>query len=452
MIFGQDANPNRFRWDADNYRRHLPYLTRFLSTLLHRIGRIERKIATARYVEGLLLPGKGKFIRPLAERLGVDAQSVQQAMTNSRWDDNQLWSAIRNNIIPLLEPLPLWVIQERVWEKQGCLTVGVTNQRGGENAKSAHCQVSIELLGSNGAVAVPLGSRLFLPEEWANDLERRLRVAVPSEVRYLSKPSLVLKLIDDAIGDRLSPGIVLADSKYGGDREFRIALARSNIEFVLEVNPEEITAWECDGFVANSVGDAQRRAISLNEITNNVASNEWRRYCWVTEQGVRHQTRLAIREVLLDPTMCSIDGDLEKLFLVADWPADMDKPYRTYLANWNSPKTDAQCLRYSRFHSYREHYQRHYESGLDLGRYQGRSWQGFHHHLVLAAVAYLFVLTVELRSTARFWLELPDDLPIDADIAVETNRLAAILLRSGAEGTRLNTVSVTDYQPKVRIG
>jgi SRSO17 transposase len=445
MTFVQDATPKRFRWDTDNYRKHLPYLMRFLSTLLYRIGRIERKIATARYVEGLLLPGKGKFIRPLAERLGVDAQSVQQAVTNSRWNDNQIWSSIRANIIPLVEPLPLWVVQERAWEKQGSATVGVANQRSGANGKSAHCQVSVEVLGSNGVIAAPLASRLFLPEEWANDSERRLRAAVPAEVIYLGKSSLAFRLIEEAVDDGLAPGMVIADSRYGSDQDFRVALARSNIEFFLEVDPEQITAWDFDGEAPDSLNNLQPRAITLGEITKNISSNEWRRCCWLTEHGVRHGTRLAVREVFLDPGIYSVHGNLEKLFFVVDWPAEMDKPYRTYLANWTSPRTDAQCLRYSRFHSYREHYHGLYESSLDLGSYQGRSWQGFHHHLVLAAAAYLFVLTVELKSSAHFWFELPDDLPIDAAIAAETKRLAATLLRSGAEGTHSNAVACAAY-------
>jgi SRSO17 transposase len=38
------------------------------------------------------------------------------------------------------------------------------------------------------------------------------------------------------------------------------------------------------------------------------------------------------------------------------------------------------------------------KADLGLDHYEGRWWQGFHHHLVLAAVAYVFGLVSYLRS------------------------------------------------------
>jgi hypothetical protein len=35
---------------------------------------------------------------------------------------------------------------------------------------------------------------------------------------------------------------------------------------------------------------------------------------------------------------------------------------------------------------------------LGLDHYEGRSWRGFHHHLMLAALAYLFILSIYLAS------------------------------------------------------
>ena len=45
------------------------------------VGRTERRLAATRYIEGLLIPGQRKSIEPMAERLGVDAQSLQQFVT-----------------------------------------------------------------------------------------------------------------------------------------------------------------------------------------------------------------------------------------------------------------------------------------------------------------------------------------------------------------------------------
>jgi SRSO17 transposase len=36
-----------------------------------------------------------------------------------------------------------------------------------------------------------------------------------------------------------------------------------------------------------------------------------------------------------------------------------------------------------------------------LDHFEGRSWRGFHHHLVLAVLAYLFVTVVYLRAKKK---------------------------------------------------
>jgi hypothetical protein len=41
-----------------------------------------------------------------------------------------------------------------------------------------------------------------------------------------------------------------------------------------------------------------------------------------------------------------------------------------------------------------------------LDHFEGRSWRGFHHHLALSAVAYLFILVVYLRTKKNFWSDV----------------------------------------------
>src|SRR5947209_12901203 len=151
----ENMDHGHIKWDLGTYRQHIPYLGRYMSILLSSIGRSERRVATARYLEGLLIPGRRKFIRPLAERLNVDPQSLQQAVANSPWQEQPVWSTIRTQVIPLLEPLHLAILHERAWVRQGGSTVGVINQRCGANGKKAHCQVSLEILLSDGTIAAP---------------------------------------------------------------------------------------------------------------------------------------------------------------------------------------------------------------------------------------------------------------------------------------------------------
>ena len=56
-----------------------------MSAIVPVLGRSERRVAAIRYVEGLLMEGQRKSIEPLAARLGVDGQSLQQFVSASPW-------------------------------------------------------------------------------------------------------------------------------------------------------------------------------------------------------------------------------------------------------------------------------------------------------------------------------------------------------------------------------
>lgn len=418
------------RWDLAMYKRHLAYLPRYLSTLLSGIGRTERRLAIARYIEGLLLPGRRKFIRPLAERLKVDSQSLQQAITHSPWDDQEIWSALRTEVIPLFEPFDRWVIAERAWTKQGNSSAAVANQRCGANGKSQHCQVSIEVLVSDGAIAAPAAGRLYLPETWATDGQRRHRAEIPDDVMFSTKPALAIQLLKEASRDSVQPAVVVADSLYGNDPDFRLALMRLGLEFFLEIDPSSNQAWDSESVVPDldTLGPGP---CGIDTILSRIGAAEWSNCSWTSVDGIPRRTRLATREILLDSGPYSIQNSQQRVLLVVDWPVGDPKPYRCYVAHFLKPPTDAKCLRLSRFRNYEDLYRECFDRALDLGCYQGRSWKGFHHHLVLAAAAYLFLLTVELKNRRPFCPGLREDKPIDEPIALEIARFASVLLRSG---------------------
>jgi SRSO17 transposase len=419
------------KWDLAAYRENIPYLTRYLSTLMEGIGRPERRVATARYIEGLLLPGRRKFIRPLAERLQVDPQSLHQAIANSHWDDHLVWRRIRESVASSLEPVDRWVVNERACLKQGKASVGVSNQRCGVDGKKLRYQISLEILAGNGAFAAPLAARLFLPTEWAAEASRLSRSGVPSNLCFGSKSALALALLQELTQDGLSPKPVVADSSYGNDTDFRSGLLHAGIEFFLEVDPKLSMAWDFQADPPQWNSSLQPHPYTLDKIVRNIPPAAWTCCSWTTGDGILRNTRLGVREVFMDTGDLKMASRLQRLWLVVDWPDHQAQPYRCYLAYFDKRPSSATLLRLSRNRSYLDQYQQCMERDLDLACYQGRSWQGFHHHLVLAAAAYHFVLNANLRTTSAFWSDFADDSAIDPAIAQETTRLASVLFRSG---------------------
>jgi SRSO17 transposase len=192
-------------WTLGLWKEHVDQFERFLAPLISDLGRSERRVAATRYIEGLLIPGERKSMEPMAGRLGVDKQSLQQFVTDSPWSDESLWSSIRREVIPHLMPLEAMIVDETGWIKQGRESVGVSPQYCGAVGKKANCQVSVEVAVTDGWVAAPIGGRLYLPKNWTDDRDRCTRAGIPDDVEFATKPMLAIEIIKDALRNGVPP-------------------------------------------------------------------------------------------------------------------------------------------------------------------------------------------------------------------------------------------------------
>ena len=420
------------RWDEKLWRQSFEEFETFMVSLVSITGRRERRVAATWYVEGLLLPGQRKSIEPMAERLEVDSQRLQQFMTDSPWDEEAMWRRIRQEVIPHFEPLEAWIVDETGWLKQGRHSVGVARQYCGAVGKKANCQVAVEVTVSDGWIAAPIGGHLYLPAAWAQDSQRRQSAGVPPEVDFKTKPELGLELIEQALAGRVEPAPVLGDSVYGDCGRFRARLRELQMEFLLQVTPSFHKGWTFE--VETELKKTRRHVVagtpppqSLVELTHGIPEQKWKRCTWESVDGGSQATRLAWTRVYLPHPLRYAGGELEKVWLVVDWPQGDETPYHYYLAHFHRPPTRARCLKLSRSRWHIEQYYRRSKNDLGLDHFEGRSWRGFHHHLVLSAVAYLFVLTVYLRRKKNFWAHVGTDAPRDPPVLAEIGRLLLLL-------------------------
>ena len=398
------------------------------------LGRSERRVAAASYVSGLLMPGQRKSIEPMAARLGVDPQRLQQFVADSPWDEEQLWRVLRREVIPHFEPIEAWIADETGWLKQGKHSVGVSHQYCGAIGKQANCQVSVELVVSNGFVAAPVGGRLYLPQSWAEDPERRAKAGVPPEITFATKSQIALQLIEQALADQVAPAPVLGDAAYGDSFAFRQRLRELNLEFFLQVTPEEHFGWTQEVPTVlkgkyRKLADQKLAASArhLMDIARSLPTGAWKYCSWTTAGGQRHRTRIAWQEVFLARGLKEADGKLEKLWLVVDWPQEAKEPYHCYLADFHRQPSKALCLKLSRSRWHVEQYFQRSKDDLGLDHYEGRSWRGFHHHLVMSAIAYLFILTIYLEAKKNFWSDVGEDPRSDPALAAEIHRTLSLL-------------------------
>ena len=102
-------------------------------------------------------------------------------------------------------------------------------------------------------------------------------------------------------------------------------------------------------------------------------------------------------------------------------------PYHYYLAHLHRPPAKARCLTLSRSRWHIEQYFQRAKDDLGFDHFEGRSWMGFHHHLVLTALAYLFILTIHARAKKNFWCDVGTSTARDSAVAGEINRLLLLL-------------------------
>jgi SRSO17 transposase len=323
-------------------------------------------------------------------------------------------------------------VDETGWLKQGEHSVGVAHQYCGAAGKSANCQVNVQVAITDGLVAVPVGAQLYLPESWTKDRARCREAGVPDEVGFATKPQIALNLIQAVLADGVARAPVLGDNAYGINGEFRDGVRALGMEFFLQVDPSQLNGW------AQSVALEKKRTrwhvaanvpapLSLLKVFAAHKAVKWRPCSWKAADGQTRHTRLAWMKVYLAGALDRGAQTLEEVWLVVDWPEGAAEAYHYYLAHLHREPTLARCLRLSRSRWQIEQYFQRGKDDLGLDHFEGRSWRGFHHHLVLAVLAYLFVVVVFLDAKKNSWCDVGAGVEEDASVAAEVNRLLLLL-------------------------
>src|SRR5256885_14455113 len=136
------------------------------------------------YVRGLVEHGGRKSLQPTLFRLEETParyESLQQFLADSPWEPELLVRACAERVAPAIGVLA-WVVDDTGVVKDGKQSPGVKRQYSGTLGKIGNCQitVSVHAIGERGTL--PLGWRLYLPEEWCGDRERRQKAKIPASV------------------------------------------------------------------------------------------------------------------------------------------------------------------------------------------------------------------------------------------------------------------------------
>ena len=117
-------------------------------------------------------------------RVAAQHQSLLHFVGQAPWSDAAVLTKVRDLVLPALErtgPIEAWIIDDTSFPKKGRHSVGVARQYCGQLGKQDNCQVAVTLSLANRTASLPVAFRLYLPQEWADDPDRRNKAGVPEE-------------------------------------------------------------------------------------------------------------------------------------------------------------------------------------------------------------------------------------------------------------------------------
>jgi SRSO17 transposase len=411
-----------------------PRLVEFAEQMLEGLARSDQRAKGELYLRGLLTDGQRKSMQPMAERLGVDHQGLQQFITSSTWD----YETVRGNLArwgaQLIDPVG-YVVDDTGFAKDGTASPCVARQYSGTLGKTGNCQIGVSVQMATEQASLAANWRLFCPSSWDDTTideatiddaaaaeqvrRRRARAGIPDQVRHREKWRLALDMLDqmtDVWGLGKLP--VVADSDYGDATEFRLGLAERGFTYVLEVDPTA-SAYAGDAVpVAAAYGGRGRRPApgypgtpaNLRELVLAVGRGGLRQVTW------RHGTRpsptnptAAMRSrfmaIRVRPANRHVpraaDGSLPECWLVAEWPPGAPEPVKYWLSNMDATTPLKTLVRLAKIRWRVEHDYRELKTGLGLDHFEGRSFIGWHRHVTLVVLAQAFCTLLRLDPKAH---------------------------------------------------
>jgi SRSO17 transposase len=354
----------------------------------------------------------------MAARLAPDNvrrmhQSLHHLVADAPWNDEEMLRQVRQQVLPAMQkngPVVAWIVDDTGFPKQGKHSVGVARQYGGQIGKHDNCQAAVSLSVSTWNASLPVGWRLYLPEVWCQDSERRQKAGVPEGIEFQTKPAIALEQMRQAIEQDVPVGVVLADAAYGNGTQFRAAVSELGLQYAVAIE-SSTTIWEPGqqplpappqkpgrGAPPKRLQrNADHLPVSAKQLALGLPSTAWKDIAW--RPGSKGTLRSRFAAVRVRPA----HHDYKRTephpeeWLLIEWPKKESGPTKY----WLSPLPAGTSLKsLVKMAKHRWIIERDYEElkqELGPGHYEGRGWRGFHHHATLCIAAYGFLVSERSR-------------------------------------------------------
>lgn len=339
-------------------------------------------------------------------------QAFQHFITDAPWDAEIVWRRLRA-VLP--ERTGVLILDETSFPKQGPHSVAVARQYCGALGKVANCQVAVTAALWTGHRAWPVGALLYLPETWTSDPARRIAARIPDATAFQEKWRLAVTLVQRSRAAGLRLTAVVADAEYGDNGTVRQVLHRAGLPYALGISPTLTVFLGRPTLRVDRQAPPPRNrrggwpdqdAIAVRMLSDQLPARAWRRIEWrngtnppwaadfaarrVTPAGDWRHRRLAPEVWLLCERGIGPTGRRKHYFVSLPASASLKQVVRLAHQRW----------------AIEQHYQE-LKTELGLDHFEGRTYPGWQHHMVISAIAYAFLQKERMRPAGPAALTFP---------------------------------------------
>ena len=387
----------------------------YMAHLSRALGHADRHAGLKGYCTGLMLPLSRKSVEPMAARVdplhaSARHQALHHFVAKAQWSDVEVLRRVCQWVVPHMDFSRggWWIIDDTGFPKKGVHSVGVARQYCGMLGKQDNCQVAVSVSLACDQGSIPVAWQLYLPQDWAQDAERRKRTGVPESVRFATKTQIALQQLRTLLSEGAPRHCVLADAGYGVDTAFRQALSDMGLHYAVGVT-SAVVVWPpgveplppetYSGKGRPPVTPrrtAQLQPMSVKALAVSLPAQAFQTISWREGTNAPLTGRFAAVRVRHAGGNAGKARLRPQEWLLIEWPVERAEPVKYILSTLpeSTPLNDLVGCAYQRWRIERDYQDLKQDFGL--GHYEGRGWRGFHHHASLSIAAYAFLMSERL--------------------------------------------------------
>jgi SRSO17 transposase len=375
--------------------------------------RSEPREQAVKYMRALMAPVARKNGWQIAEAIGDKTpDATQRLLYQVKWNADAARDELQPFVVETLgdEEEGIGVVDETGFLKKGTKSAGVKRQYTGTAGKTENCQIGVFLAYATPKGQTFLDRRLYLPQEWCDDAERRAEAKIPKEITFQTKPEQAIEMLQHAWEQGVPMRWITGDEVYGDSTALRDAIKGEEGHWYVLAVSSNTPAWRdrpaLEPPTLHTGGRPRTKprladdAPSLTTVATVVKEwleSQWQRltvaegekgpriYDWARTRVVESRDSLPGPDAWLLARR-SISDPTEIAYYLSNAPAEM-------------PLLKLAQVAASRYVVEQVIEEAKGETGLD--EYEVRYWHSWHRHITLSMMAHAWLASIRCKTEEK---------------------------------------------------